>query len=150
MKIATLFGNLIVLIGMAAAIYYLAVTHRVSRTAPQPDGVMEHFLHIVHRRRFGAALMILIAVMFLIASNWYMDVKTLGMSVFWLLLMLMLLWLLILATLDVRAVSKLRRQIMNQNYERFKTTLDDFKKDATQHSDSANEKNDKNDDDPSK
>jgi Ca2+/Na+ antiporter len=149
MSIATLFGNLIVLIGMAAAIYYLVVTHRVSQVTPPPDGVTEHFLHIIRRRRFGAALMILIAITFLIATNWYMDVKTPGMTIFWLLLMLMLLWLLILATLDIREVKKLRQQIMKQNYERFKTTLDDFKKNTTKHSDSGDKKNDKDDNTPS-
>jgi hypothetical protein len=150
MSIVTLFGNLIVLIGMGAAVYYLVVTHRVSQATPPPDGVTEHFLHIIHRRRFGAALMILIAVTFLIASNWYMDVKTPGMTIFWLLLMLMLLWLLILAGLDIRAVKKLRQQVMNRNYERFKSTLEDFKIDKSKHSDSKSEKNDKDDDAPSK
>ena len=149
MNIPMLVGNLIALIGLIAAIYYLIMTQGYARVAPPPDGVSEYFVHIIRRRRFGASLMILIAVMFFIAANWYMDIKTPDMSIFWLLLLLMLFWLLILAAMDIRAVRKLRQKVMHRDFNRFKTTIDEFKDKASKDTDSSEKKNDNDDTDHS-
>lgn len=149
MSFQMIFANMMVFAGMIAAIYYLFVTHSYSRMTTVDHEAANTFLQIIHRRRFGATLMILIAVMFFIATNWYMDVKTLSMSIFWMLLMLMLLWLLMLAARDILAVKKFRKDLVKRHRERNKTILDDFRADAGRDSDSKEEKNEKDNSDHS-
>ena len=72
--------------------------------------------------------MIVIAVMFMVATNWFADVHTVRMSVFWLLLMILLLWLLILAAIDLFAISRLRQQMIDQANEKIKKLIGDQKK----------------------
>jgi len=126
MKLTTLLGNIIALSGLIAAGYYLIVTRgRTAIPANFDPALTKLFLHIKHRRRFGAALMILIALMFFVAVTWFSNVETHQMSVFWLMLLLLLLWLIVLALLDMLAIRKLRRRISEQAGHRVRNIMKD-------------------------
>lgn len=125
MKAAWALGNAIAVTGLCLAVYYLVVTRGNTAASPRLDPAMaQTVVRIKRRRQFGAALMVLIAVMFLVAVNWFAHVHTLQMGLFWLLLMVLLLWLLVLALLDMLAIGRLRRHVLNQAKDRYRDILD--------------------------
>jgi len=147
MTSALLFGNILAFAGIFAGIYYLVTSRRINTSAQTVDLVSQQVMKIIRRRRFGSSLMIVIAIMFMVATNWYSNVHTVRMSIFWLLLMLMLLWLLILAGIDLFAISRLRQQMIEQANNKIQKLINEKKEngvnnDAEKHDSSANESGD--------
>jgi Ca2+/Na+ antiporter len=146
MNIALLLGNILALLGMAAGIYYLMITRKVAVSPQSPPAVAHDLISILRRRRFGSALMILIATMFLIATNWFSEVQTVGMSVFWLLLMILLFWLVILAGLDVMTVNRLRRHLLEEADRKINHLVEKRGKASEDSKDKTDDDEEKNDD----
>jgi hypothetical protein len=78
----------------------------------------------------------------MVATNWFADVHTAGMSFFWLLLMVLLLWLLILAAIDLLAIGRLRQNMIDQANDKIQKLISDKKNESTD--ESGHDENDQN------
>ncbi len=140
MKTIFIIGNLIAFFGLLISIYYLIVTHRVFRPA-NDDPISLRVFFIVRRRRFGAAVMTLTSIMFLVATNWFPNVQSVKMIVFWLILLILVFWLLVLALIDLIAVHKLRDAIIHQANQKIKKIVKKPEDSSAQDSDDHEPKN---------
>jgi peptidoglycan/LPS O-acetylase OafA/YrhL len=124
MKITLIVGNIMALGGLVTAIYYLLTTRGPNTFPPNCDFSIQCKLQKIKRlRKFGASLMAVIAFLFLIAVNFFVNNRTPSMIIFWFLLLIMLLWLLILGALDLLAVGRLRKQLDAQADDQLKRIM---------------------------
>jgi len=116
MNIAWIIGNILAFGGLVAAIYYLLAARGPVVISSSFDPVVARGVERIRKRRkFGAALMAAVAFLFIIALNGFLNVRTPSMIIFWLLLLVLLLWLLVIAGLDLLAIGRLRRQLDHQS-----------------------------------
>ncbi len=107
----SIIGNVLACCGLALATYYLSTSKVPNRAVGSNESFLPIVQKIIRRRRFGAALMALISAMFLLAVNILGNVRTIDMLLFWFILLVLLLWLVVIAFLDLRSIADLKQKL---------------------------------------
>lgn len=110
--------------GLSVGVIYLIRPRRIP-PALSDQHLLVRVKVLLGRRRFGAAMMIAAAVMFLLGLCFMRNSDDATRQYFWALLLLLLLWLVVLALLDVIQISALRTDILRRSHQRIQQILND-------------------------
>lgn len=123
MDFTTILANLIGLAGLAIAGYYLVRPGVIPESLSSSDSMRATFVSLYRRRRVTAALMCVVAVLFLVGMNFLDDLPPVATIVLWMTVMTLLLVVLILAYLDLRTLMKIRDDLQDRVEQRTRDML---------------------------
>jgi len=109
---------LISVVGITMGAAYLLRPGRVPAELSADDPLVRRLKRILARRRFAAVMMITIAICFVLGVKYMQTSPQPSLIYFWIVLLLLLVWLVILALLDVVQVGYIRREIVHRSRQR--------------------------------
>ena len=130
----TIVAVFIAVLGLVVAAAYLLRPGRVPVGLSTNDPLPNRLRRILVRRRFAAAMMATIAAMFLLGVG-LMKIPAptaVGRLYFWLILLALLLWLVVLAMLDIVQIGAIRRELIHRSQEQLMQMLTDDSNSPTQ------------------
>ena len=119
-----------VVASVAAVVYLLSPSRTVNIFGPK-DPLTGRLKGLLARRRFAAVMIIVISIMFLLGIRLMERPAGPDWLYFWAILLLMLLWLVALALLDVFEVGAICRTISNRSEQRLVQILQVMKNSQT-------------------
>lgn len=124
MRASVIVGNLFGLAGLIAAAYYFFRSATIPPKIHEIDDLRVAFEKLLRRRRWTATLMALIACLFLVGTNLVDGLAPPAIAAIWMLILVLVALLLILAYIDLRALTKIRNELHQRVDRRVRQVMD--------------------------
>jgi len=108
---ATILADIMGVAGLTMAGYYACRPGKIPTSLASDDPLRRTFHKLFRRRRVTASLIAFVAAMFLIGVNFLDDLSALLTIILWMSLLIMLFAVLVLAHIDLRTLTGIRKDL---------------------------------------